>query len=1136
MQIKTILSFYPSRKIRKVIRLFLLMMMIFTIHSFAAITIQGKYVKIHESGISLSQMIKKIEKQVSAEFVYKSEDLKEYRNLKVDEEGTVENVFKAVLKNTDLKLQVSGDVYVISKKEPVVNQPVQQEKKILKGKVTDSNGEPLPGVTVFDNKSKVGTVTDSKGYYEITVLSENSIVVFSFIGMKTQEIRIGKKTQYDVVLEQDNAELGEVVVNGYFSRNKDSFTGNASVFSGEKLLSVGSNNIVKSLSVLDPAIRIVENNDMGSDPNAMLKIRLRGEAQFEVPDLDGVEKSDLVGDPNLPIFILDGFQTSVEKVMDLDMNRIESVTTLKDASASAIYGSRASNGVIVITTKKPESGELQITYNMNLDFSFPDLKSYDLLNAREKFELEKQLGLVQQGSNLPGDGYHAKERYNKIARWIGMGVDTDWMSQPLRNSVGQKHSLNIMGGDKYIRYGFDVAYLNRSGVMKGSGRENINLTSTLIYNYNDKVLFTNILSFDKNSSEQSPYGNFNNYVLMNPYLPIYDEKGNVIKGETGDYYSDRPVYNPIAEAHVGNYDRSKYSNITENFAIDVKFTKHLRYRGSVNYSYKQMNDKQFVSPNSSTFGSIGNNDPDSFKRRGRYSNDNSERQSFQTISTINYAREFGKHFINFSGGFELMESSLESEGYVAEGFANSKTDDPAYANGYEEGGVPSSSKEKIRSYGTFGNLNYSFNNVYLADFSYRLDGSSQFGADKKSAPFYSFGFGWNVHNHAFMKNQKVITKLKLRATYGETGSVNFAPYKAQDQFTIYRSNRYNFNVGSHVIGLGNSNLKWQNTKSKNFGVELALFRNVIDLSMNYYNKETVDMVTDIDIPLSTGFGEYTTNLGSTQNRGFEIKARAYLLRKDNVNISVFANASRNRNKLMAISDALENFNERVNNPVLDEGDETDEAKKSKASHKFTVLFKEGGSVTDIYAVRSLGVDPMTGKEVFLDKDDNVTYEWNANDKVVVGNTEPDLRGTFGSNISYKRFNVNFVFSYEYGAQAYNYTLVNKVENSDKNFNVDRRVLTDTWHNPGDEVQFVRNGVGQYSNASSRFVQDKNVLNFTSITAQYGVPTDRIKKLGLSNLKISFNMSNIKHWSTIKQERGTFYPFAHTFTLGLRANF
>ena len=650
------------------------------------------------------------------------------------------------------------------------------------------------------------------------------------------------------------------------------------------------------------------------------------------------------------------------------------------------------------------------------------------------------------------------------------------------------------------------------------------------------------------NSAESPYGNFADYTKINSFYPIYDNDGKLYKYY---YYTDEygnqnnlwgnvnnmPV-NPLYEASVGNFNKTKSSNISENFSFDWRILQSLRLNGRVSYSKSHTQNDVFVSPNSTTYKDYGEGMSDVTTAdqilRGKYTYTITERESLEGNMFLTWSQTFGKHFITASVGTSLSDSKSSVNGFTAQGFGDGDSPSPSYAQGYEKGGVPNSVEGHARLASFFASANYAWNDRYLFDFSYRLDGSSEFGTKEKTAPFFSTGIGWNMHNEDFIKRLNFINMLKLRATYGEVGSVNFSPYQAKDIYNFTTNDRYDGNIGVTLAGLGNEHLRWQTTKSMDLGINVGLF-GLFDITADYYRKTTEDMVLPVTTPPSVGFSSFTDNLGRMRNQGYELVLRAYIIKKPQLNLSVFANASHNENKILAISSYLESYNKSI-----DSSAGMSDSEYKQASHKFLTKYEEGQSSTAIYAVRSLGIDPMTGEELFLTRDGKPTTTWNASDKVVVGDTEPTVRGTFGANVGWKGLYVNLTFSYQWGGQAYNQTLVDKVENSNKYQNVDKRVLTETWQKPGDVVRYKANVTDRltqsYTYASSRFVQDLNLLQLSSLSVQYELPKSWIKPLRMESVRLSFNTSDLLYLSTVKRERGTSYPYARAFTIGLRANF
>ncbi len=1108
-----------------------------------------KLVSMSLQDASLYEMLKSIEQQTGFGFLYSESEIDITEKVSVNAQNKpIGDLLSEVLPRLGLDFEIDELVIILkarTEKEGAVReqQQVVEDPIRITGRITDKDGLPLPGATIIDLKSKRGVISNADGNYSIPVPDSTSVLRISFVGFETREITVGTQTTINIQMQTSAAELGEVVVTGIVQINKASFTGTATIVKAEELLAMGSDNVIKSLVLLDPSLNITENNVLGSNPNALPEIRLRGEAILNVPGT-ALDETSLTGDPNQPVFIMDDFETTLEKVIDMDMNRIESVTILKDAAATAMYGSRAANGVIVIQTKQPEEGKLKVSYNLNMDFSFPDLGSYDLLNAKELFNLQKDLNLYDYFHEAD-NGVH---KVTAIERYIAQGVNTDWLAQPTRNAVGQKHSLNLMGGDKYMRYMLDVNYSDKPGVIKESGRKNTGIALTLNYNLNDQLIFRNRLSVDKNNSQNSPYGSFDYYTKMPPFLPIKNANGQLIERYVIPVYDTDeiryfPQYNPVYEAGVGNSDKSEYTDINNDFSLEWRITSALKLKANLSYTRKNTKTKEFSSPDSYKYWSVG--DPE---ERGFYSYYDVSLESYYGNAVLNYMKEINRHFINASVAYNISSSMSELLGFQAQGFAARKFDNPAYANSYAIGEYPLSSEQTVRLIGGLASVNYSYDNRFLSDFTYRLDGSSQFGSNDKTAGFYSVGLGWNIHNEKFLKNNPVISLFKIKGTYGETGSVNFSAYQAKDVLQYYKDVRYLGGLGTYLSALGNENLSWQTTTTLDLGVDFGFFSNKLSGSFNYYDKNTSDMIMDITTPPSIGFDSFKENLGEMENIGFEFALRAKLIDRTKLKWNVYLSGYQNKSKILGIGNSLKFYNELSNQSGLTDAEiqayeetygSADDLIK-ETSHNFYVRFEEGESNTAIYAVQSLGIDPMTGMEIFLSKDGTPTFDWDAQDKVIVGDTEPKLRGNFGTNVAYGPFEMGLTFSYSTGGQQYNYTLVEKVENSNKYYNVDRRVLEETWMEPGDIVKYKNNvlswGRMSYTPASDRFVQDYSYVRLSSANMNYYLPERFYDKLGMESLRLSFNMSDVFNWSTVKMERGTSYPYARSFTLGLRANF
>lgn len=1082
-------------------------------------------VSIRVKEASVMSVLQMIEAQSEYTFVYNNEQMNLLKPVSLDVKNEkITSILDECLKDTELSYELVDRVIVINQRN---NAP--QATVTIQGVVKDKTGSLLPGVSVFIKGTNVGVATDTDGKFKMDVPAmENIVLVFSFVGMEKQEVKYTGQKMLNIVLKEDAKEMEEVVVNGYFTKNKSSFTGSAVMVTKDELSKVSSNNLISALQVFDPSFRLQENVEMGSNPNNLPDFRIRGNSGFGA---EGLSESNLKNDPNLPTFILDGYEVDVEKIFDLNIDRIESVTILKDASATAIYGSRAANGVVVVTTKSPAPGELKVSYNMTLTLTAPDLSDYNLLDAAGKLEAESLSGYYKS-DDLYTQRLLDKDYAYRLSN-VKRGVDTYWLSQPLETAVGHKHSLYIEGGDKSVRYGIDVNYQANPGVMKKSKRDRLGIGFLLSYNLKNKLLFRNKLSVDKVKSKESPYGSFSQFAKANPYFPTHDENGNLMK-EYPQYISASYRHlNPLYEARLNHKDETEYLEMTNNFDLDWFISEHFRVKARVSYSERNDKKQKFIDPGSNRYEAYEYQEGEGILKKGEAYNFDEKSSNLDANVVLTYTQQFGKHYLNGALGGNMIQKKYSNESYSVIGFPTGNMDYVSFGKEFK-GEAPDGEEGVSRLVGMFLNLNYTFNNKYLLDLSGRLDGSSQFGSDKRYAPFWSAGIGWNIHNEKFFEGARnVVNHLKISANAGQTGKASFSAYEAQNVFEYYKGQWYAGGLGASVKALGNPDLEWEKTNSYDFNFEVQFLNGLISANANYYIKQTKDLLADISLPLSNGFETYRDNMGQLDNRGIELSLRGFILRRDDVVVSLFGSLARNRNEIKKISNSLKAQNEAIDK----EQDEYEPPRYERfETAKPRVQFKEGESTTTIYAVRSLGINPSNGREVYLDRNGNITYQWSAADKVACGDTEPKFSGAFGANGDYKGFNINLSFLYQFGGQIYNQTLIDRVEDAQIIYNVDRRVLEERWQKPGDHTFFKDIKSKTRTELTSRMVQDENVLQLKSLSVSYTFPRALSQKWHMERLKVMFQMEDVFRISNVKRERGLDYPFARAFNIGLQVQF
>lgn len=1020
-------------------------------------------------------------------------------------------------------------------KVKTTKQPSEQYRTVF-GKIVDQEGFQLPGATVRLKDTDFGTSTDVNGEFKLVYpVRKNPVIIISYVGMMTLEVNLGNDETKDkkarvITLREDAQMTDEVVVTGYSNISKKSFTGNSVQIKKDELLKVSKTNVFSALQAFDPSFRIQENNQWGADPNAIPELYIRGRSGIGIKELDSdaLSKSNLSNNPNLPLFIMDGFEVAATKLYDLDPNRIESVTILKDAAATAMYGSRAANGIVVITTVPPKPGKLQIDYSMTGTLQFPDLTDYNLMNASEKLETERLAGFYV-GKDAQEQYSLDREYYGKLQN-IKRGINTDWISQPVQTVFNHKHSLTLTGGTDNLRFSVDMNYNKSDGVMKGSYRDRMGAGLALDYRIGN-LQVRNYVSYNTTRSKESPYGSFSDYTTKLPYDTFKDEDGTYLS-ETTEWHKigmDN-LTNPLYESTLKSYNRTNSDEFIDNLSVNWYINDHWQLKGQMALTKNYSDSRNFLDPLSAknTYPLSSSNSVS-----GELTVGNSNSFSWDMNAFIAYNRNIKEHNINLSAGINATSTSGENTSAYYLGFPSGDFDSPNYAQ--EIYNKPSWSDSKSRLFGALATLNYSYQNIYLLDASVRTDGSSEFGSDNKQALFWSLGLGLALNNYDFIKNLEFIDDFKIRGTYGSSGKVNFEPYAAKTVYEINGDEWYETGMGANMIAMGNRNLGWETTYQTDLGFELGILDRLFYISFAYYNKRTVDLVNDVTIPSSAGFTSYKDNVGEMQNRGYEINLRSNIIRRRDMSLSLFANLGHNENKLVKISNSLKDYNTQVDKKYAELGNYDADAAKPYRK------YEEGASTTVISAVKSHGIDPATGKEIFEKRDGTLTTKWDSADMIAAGDTEADIQGTFGFNFSWKRFSIYTTFMYEYGGQRYNSTLVSKVENADiYNSNVDKRVFEDRWKQPGDIARFkaLSNAKTnqEVTKASTRFIEDYNLLTWNSVTLGYTFDPKLIKKMGLSMLRLEVGANDLARFCTVKQERGLSYPYARSVNFTLNASF
>ena len=1085
------------------------LLLVFNFNLSARAYSQHHRLSVELKNATLEEFIAAVKQKCDVGFIYDYNRVKDVKGINVSaREETLETVLQRALKGTGLQAEVENNTIILSKfTAPQTN----TEVKVIHGKVRSKSGELLPGVTVMIKGTTLGTVTNDQGVFQLSIPEPvGKVLVFSFIGMATQEVKIKNTEPLNVTLEETVSEMEEAVVTGIYTRKKESFTGSATTYTADDLKTIGNFNILQSLKTLDPSFAIIENNQFGSDPNRMPEININGKSSIA-----GLN-SEYENDPNAPLFILDGFETTLEAINDLSMDRIESITILKDATSTAIYGSKAANGVLVVETKKPEAGKLRVNYAGNFTFSWADLTDYNLMDSEEKLEFEKLSGYY--GSyNEDGEflsDVNGKNYYNRLAE-VRRGVNTWWINEPLRVAFTHGHNLFIEGGDNSMRYSVGLSYRNQQGVMEGSDRDAMNGNVRLIYRYKN-ISFTNYTNIDLGNaiSENAAFSDFSR---ANPYYRKRNEYGEVIKvleaiqTNTNTYTY---VYNPLYNMEQNSLNRTKTYNLTNNFEIEWRVLPALRVRGRFNVLKGTTKNLVFVSPNHTSFVNAELTD------RGKYSETNGENVKYNGDFTVTFGKVFReKHQVNAVGGMDFQNKTSQKSGYSVKGFMTDRFDNPAFSDGYVDGGRPVYSETESRSASYFLNAGYSYDNRYLVDGNFRMDGSSVFGVNNLFTKTWSAGVGWNLHNESFLRQSDWLTFLKLRFSVGNPGNQNIEAKMANNQYSYVTSFPNPFGLAAAVSKWGNKDLDWQKTLNYNYGLDIEVFKRRLRFTFDYYLKKSDPQIISVSLPSSAGASSVPMNLGGLKSYGYTLSATVNLIKKQHFFWTVNGNLRHSVSEYYNIGDLLQSLN-------------------SENISRNLVRYYDGGSTSSLWAVRSMGIDPATGREVFMKKDGTQTYNHDYDDEVNIGDSTPKVEGIVGTSFYYKGFSVNVNFRYRAGGQIFMQTLYDKVENISREGlrnNQDKRALYDRWQKPGDRAKFKAISLTDTTPISSRFIEDENTFSCESCTVGYETTANWLNKIGAASFNVRASMSDIFRISTVKNERGLDYPFQRSvnFSLGVR---
>ena len=1048
-------------------------------------------------------VLDKIESQTDLRFIFGSDIYDFQKEISLSVENAELNTVIKLIFEDKLSYNLNENVVLLSKATPTSNDPPTDSKEAVEeiiqttisGNVTDSNGNPLPGASVIEVGTTNGTTTDFDGNFKLDLENENATLEVSFIGFTTQRVDAISNADLNVVLVLDIAGLDEVVLTGYGSQNKRDITSAISVLDLDGTAEKSNTDVGQLLQSRSAGVRVVQNNGR---PGASPQIFVRG-----ISSLSGNTQ---------PLYVIDGVVSY--STAAIDPNNIEDITVLKDASAAGIYGAAgASNGVVLITTKKGRSGEFKVSLN-SYTGSSSLISKIPLLNQNDLADYILELN----GNQIPGNVLQLN--------------NNDWQDLIYRDAPMTGVNASISGGSENGSFYVGLGYLSQDGIVVSSENKRYSLSMNLDQQINEWLSFGSHFNWTRSNVKKVPddmggkYGGAISSALVTPsFQPIIDDEG---------YYTlaalaGMGLENPLSYIY-GNDNLDVINNIVAdaNFSVKLPYNLTFKTQFGINISNNRYTAFEDPTVTRSALAVLG---------EGQFNTGEVLRYIFD--NTLTYKESFGKHKLGVIVGNSVSEedrifSMQTKQNFASESVRTLNTATVSSSNLTDAGSW------SLESY--FARANYSYDDKYLLTASVRTDGSSRIASANRWGTFKTFSAGWNLSNESFMDDVESITNLKLRAGYGETGNL---PSGLNAYANIVSVNEYPSGPTSLAPGRipspqsGNSELGWETSNQFNVGLDFSILNDRVYISADYYNKRTENLIFPQTLPQTTGFATQIVNLdGYIENKGFELALNAALISKGDFSWNTMFNISWNENIVKGIPETTQIFSTFLQN--------------GGGNMQIT---KNDLPLASFWGWNSEGVDPQTGDLIFTDNDGDGVIT--AEDKQVIGNPMPDFTYGITNKVSYKNFDLNIVIDGVYGNDIYN----NGKQNLEsmrfpENQSAD---IVNRWRNPGDISDIPRVTVVDSNNnggINSRWVEDGSFLRVRDISLSYNFENNITEKLKVSGLSI---YANLKNWFTFTDYSGYTpevnrslggvdsvaltqgvdygsYPQAKTLTLGLNVEF
>jgi TonB-linked SusC/RagA family outer membrane protein len=1004
---------------------------------------QTKKLNLKIENSRLSEVFKAIEENSDFTIFYKSDDLEltPAVSLEVENELVTDALDKA-LSNTGLTYKIQDKVIVILSEERMRQ---QQEGRTVAGVVTDTSGDPVPGVNVFVKGTTAGTITDANGEYSIEV-KRGDVLVFSFIGFESNEVIIADQNSINVSLEEASIGLDEVVAVAYSTQKKSNLTGSVASVSEEELADVSSPSVSNLLQGKAAGVYVV--NSSGR-PGSGGTIRIRGKGSLS-------STQD-------PLWVIDGVVAGTGA--QLSPAEIESISILKDASATALYGSRAANGVILVTTKRAKAGMNKFSASASRGVSWLNTGNFELMNSQQLYDYHQ---MFQNPDNLPT--WWDPERFQN--------TNTDWFDLATQNGITQKYSLSYLGGSEKIQAAIIGNYYNETGTVKGYDYERFTTRANLDYKVNEKLSFSTKISGSYWSDDNQQHSLYQANLNL-PWDDPYNEDGSIKTGKEEEWIG-RDKSNYLYDLQW-NWSRGKQVGIQGTFGMEYKITPWLTFTSNNNIGYRYHLTESYTDKRSLS----GRDD------NGSFYDATSLTTTRYTNQMLRFSKNFGGlHDVSAFGGYEFSDYRYEGFNATGKGLPTGFEVLDVTAEAKSVGG--SKSENALQS--LLFNANYVYDNRYMGQFSFRTDGSSRFSPDKRYANFFTFGVGWNIHRENFMNNAEWVDYLKIRASYGSVGNTPGASYGYLDVYEYTR--QYAGIPAAFPQQMKNMGMTWEKAYSSNFAVD-ARFFNRLGVNFEVYSRNTSDLLHRLALSPLTGFSYQWINAGAIQNNGFELTLSPDIIANDQLTWSMDLNLGINNNEITELYDG---------DPII------------TGNRRYT----EGYDMDAWYLRKWVGVDPENGRPLWekeiTDEEGNVTdveltSDYNEATRQMIGKSSPDIFGGILNTISWKGFLVTANFSFVKGVDVYH--SARQLFDSDGAYpTYNQMVLADgwsRWQQPGDDATHpkpVNGGNNDSNRPSSRYLEDGSFLRLRNLSLSYNVPQSVLDKLNLKGAQFSVSGENL----------------------------